>query len=108
MPFIYDAVFCDVPIHIKVVADKEVDPAFGTGAVGLTPAHSNTDWEIADRHQLSHEVIVINEFHPVELRMRVDQVRPAINSDNRDDASVIGEGVDFLREWVQIVVLGDQ
>jgi len=54
--------FCDVPIHIKVVADKEVDPAFGTGAVGLTPAHSQTDWEIADRHELSHEVIVINEF----------------------------------------------
>jgi len=58
----YDAVFCDVPIHIKIVADKEVDPAFGTGAVGLTPAHSHIDWEIADRHDLSHEVIVINEY----------------------------------------------
>jgi valyl-tRNA synthetase len=58
----YDAVFCDVPIHIKVVADKEVDPAFGTGAVGVTPAHSQTDWDIADRHALSHEVIVINEY----------------------------------------------
>ncbi|MFZ3043918.1 MAG: valine--tRNA ligase [Minisyncoccia bacterium] len=58
----YDAVFCDVPIHIKIVADKEVDPAFGTGAVGLTPAHSKTDWEIADRHELSHEVIIINEY----------------------------------------------
>ncbi len=56
----YDAVFCDVPIHIKVVADKEVDPAFGTGAVGLTPAHSKIDWEIADRHELSHEGVVIN------------------------------------------------
>ena len=64
----YDAVFCDVPIHIKVVADKEVDPAFGTGAVGLTPAHSATDWDIADRHLLSHEVIVINEY----ARMAVD------------------------------------
>ena len=58
----YDAVFCDVPIHLKIVADKEVDPAFGTGAVGLTPAHSQIDWEIADRHELSHEVIVINEY----------------------------------------------
>lgn len=64
----YDAVFCDVPIHIRIVADKEVDPAFGTGAVGLTPAHSNTDWEIADRHELSHEVIVINEY----AKMSVD------------------------------------
>ncbi|MCX6786784.1 MAG: valine--tRNA ligase [Candidatus Kaiserbacteria bacterium] len=58
----YDAIFCDVPIHIKIVADKEVDPDFGTGAVGLTPAHSHTDWDIADRHGLSHEVIVINEY----------------------------------------------
>ncbi|MBI2025420.1 valine--tRNA ligase [Candidatus Kaiserbacteria bacterium] len=64
----YDAVFCDVPVHIKIVADKEVDPAFGTGAVGITPAHSQTDWDIADRHGLSHEVVVINEY----ARMTVD------------------------------------
>lgn len=68
----YDAVFCDVPIHIKVVADKEVDPAFGTGAVGLTPAHSNTDWEIADRHQLSHEVIIINEYAKMAVTGRLE------------------------------------
>lgn len=65
----YDAVFCDVPIHIKIVADKEVDPAFGTGAVGLTPAHSKVDWEIADRHELSHEVIVINELAKMNVPM---------------------------------------
>ncbi|MFA5997977.1 MAG: valine--tRNA ligase [Candidatus Paceibacterota bacterium] len=67
----YDAVFCDVPIHIKVVADKEVDPAFGTGAVGLTPAHSQTDWDIADRHMLSHEVIVINEIAKMTVEGRL-------------------------------------
>src|SRR3989338_2730267 len=27
----YDAVFCDVPIHIKIVTDSVVDPFFGTG-----------------------------------------------------------------------------
>ncbi|MDD3531445.1 MAG: valine--tRNA ligase [Candidatus Pacebacteria bacterium] len=64
----YDVVFCDVPIHIKIVADKEVDPEFGTGAVGLTPAHSKVDWEIADRHELSHETIIINEY----AKMTVD------------------------------------
>ncbi len=64
----YDTVFCDVPIHIKIVADKEVDPAFGTGAVGVTPAHSQIDWDIADRHNLSHEVIIIDEY----ARMTVD------------------------------------
>ena len=68
----YDAVFCEVPIHIKVVADKEVDPTFGTGAVGLTPAHSMTDWEIADRHQLSHEVVVINEYAKMTVPGRLE------------------------------------
>src|SRR3989338_6127040 len=67
----YDAVFCDVPIHIKIVADKEVDPSFGTGAVGVTPAHSQTDWEIADLHQLSHEVIVINEIAKMTVAGRL-------------------------------------
>ncbi len=68
----YDVVFCDVPIHIKVVADKEVDPAFGTGAVGLTPAHSKIDWEIADRHKLSHEIIVINEYAKMTVAGRLE------------------------------------
>lgn len=57
----YDANFCGVDIHIKVIADKEVDPAFGTGALGVTPAHSMTDWEIADRHDLPRPQ-VINEY----------------------------------------------
>lgn len=68
----YDVVFCDVPIHIKIVADKEVDPTFGTGAVGVTPAHSNTDWEIAERHELSHEVIVINEYAKMTVPGRLE------------------------------------
>ncbi|HEY0980149.1 MAG TPA: valine--tRNA ligase [Candidatus Paceibacterota bacterium] len=57
----YDAVFCGVPIHIKVIADKEVEKDFGTGALGVTPAHSMTDWEMADRHDLPR-VQVINEY----------------------------------------------
>jgi valyl-tRNA synthetase len=64
----FDATFCDVPIHIKVVADEAVDPAFGTGAVGVTPAHSQTDWEIAERAGIlpdfnaRKELVVINEY----------------------------------------------
>lgn len=67
----YDAVFCDVPIHIKVVADKEVDPEFGTGAVGVTPAHSTTDWEIAERHLLPQDVIIINEIAKMTVEGRL-------------------------------------
>jgi len=67
----YDAVFCDVPIHIKIVADYEVDPAFGTGALGVTPAHSQTDWDIADRHDLPRPQ-VINEYAKMSVEGRLN------------------------------------
>lgn len=67
----YDAVFCDAPIHIKVVADTAVDPTFGTGAVGVTPAHSMTDWEIADRHALPRPQ-VINEYAKMMVSGRLE------------------------------------
>ena len=37
---------------IRVVAESYVDPAFGTGAVKMTPAHDPNDFEIARRHNL--------------------------------------------------------
>ena len=37
---------------IPVVADRGVDPTFGTGAVKVTPAHDPLDFEIGDRHGL--------------------------------------------------------
>ncbi len=57
----YDIEFCGVPLHIKIIADKAVEPEFGTGALGVTPAHSMIDWEIADRHNLPRPQ-VINEY----------------------------------------------
>ena len=44
--------FCGKRLEIKVIADDAVDPEFGTGALGVTPAHSMTDEEIASRHSL--------------------------------------------------------
>lgn len=57
----YDLVFCDVPIHVKIVADRSVEKEFGTGALGVTPAHSMIDWEISERHNLPRPQ-VINEY----------------------------------------------
>ena len=57
----YDVVFCGVPIHIKIIADEAVEKDFGTGALGVTPAHSLIDWEMADRHDLPRPQ-VINEY----------------------------------------------
>jgi valyl-tRNA synthetase len=35
--------------ELPIVADEAVDPAFGTGALKVTPAHDPTDFEIAQR-----------------------------------------------------------
>ncbi len=51
---------------IPVVADAGVDPAFGTGAVKVTPAHDANDFDMGQRHGLPPRVImgtdgIINE-----------------------------------------------
>ncbi len=37
---------------IPIIADEYVDPAFGSGAVKITPAHDKNDYEVGKRHQL--------------------------------------------------------
>ncbi|MEK7634919.1 MAG: valine--tRNA ligase [Patescibacteria group bacterium] len=59
--------FAGEKLSIKIIADESVDPEFGTGALGVTPAHSQIDWDIAQRHQLPLKP-VINEY----ARMSVD------------------------------------
>lgn len=44
--------------EIPVVADAHVDPAFGTGAVKVTPAHDVNDFEIGLRHNLENIVVL--------------------------------------------------
>jgi valyl-tRNA synthetase len=43
---------------LPIVADEAVDPEFGTGAVKVTPAHDQLDFEIAERHGLDSVVIL--------------------------------------------------
>jgi len=53
--------FCGVKLEIKIVGDNSVKKDFGTGALGVTPAHSQIDREIAERNKLESKQ-VINEF----------------------------------------------
>ncbi len=48
----FTPIFCGKKLNIKVIADEAVDPAFGTGALGVTPAHALIDAEMAERHGL--------------------------------------------------------
>ncbi len=56
--FIVD--FVGVQLNLKIIADRSVDMEFGTGALGVTPAHSIVDWQMAEVNNL--EIIkVIDE-----------------------------------------------
>jgi valyl-tRNA synthetase len=44
--------------HIPVIADAAVEPAFGTGALKITPGHDQTDFEVGERHGLRTIVAV--------------------------------------------------
>ena len=47
--------------EIPIVADEMVDMEFGTGAVKITPAHDANDFEVAKRHDLPLDNIVISK-----------------------------------------------
>lgn len=55
---VYDVDFCGTQIHIKIIADSATEKDFGTGALGVTPAHSMIDWEIAQRHNLPLKQVI--------------------------------------------------
>ncbi len=46
---------------IPVFADEYVDPAFGTGAVKVTPAHDPNDFDMGQRHGLEQIVVLNND-----------------------------------------------
>ena len=48
----YSLNFCGQPLTLKIIADRSVDRNFGTGAVGVTPAHSLSDWQLAEKYDL--------------------------------------------------------
>ena len=52
--------FAGTHLTIKIIAEKEVDKDFGTGALGVTPAHSHSDADMADRNKLA-SIQVIDE-----------------------------------------------
>ena len=71
----FDFIFCDVPVSVIVVGDTEVDPEFGTGALGVTPAHSKIDWEIANRNNIDRRPQVINEYAKMNVDGRLNNLK---------------------------------
>ena len=59
-------------LKLKVIADDFVDPKFGTGAVKVTPAHDQNDFEIWQRHknEIEGPKEVINKFGKMSIKAK--------------------------------------
>jgi valyl-tRNA synthetase len=88
----------DLPLtgrRIPVIADDHVDPAFGTGAVKVTPAHDPNDFEIGRRHDLPSLTImdehgVITAHGPFQGLDRLE-ARPAVVRALREQGRIVAE-----------------
>ena len=82
--------FAGKKLSIRIIADEAVDPEFGTGALGVTPAHSQIDFEMSERHELPL-IQVINEFAKM-----TDEAGPLVAGKKTKEAREIV--VEWLRE----------
>ena len=81
--------------RIPIVADEHVDPAFGTGAVKVTPAHDPNDFEIGRRHGLPGITVldehgVITAHGPFQGLDRFE-ARPAVVRALREQGRIVAE-----------------
>ncbi|HYY18072.1 MAG TPA: valine--tRNA ligase, partial [Streptosporangiaceae bacterium] len=81
--------------RIPIVADEHVDPAFGTGAVKVTPAHDPNDFEIGRRHGLPSITVldehgVITAHGPFQGLDRFE-ARPAVVRALREQGRIVAE-----------------
>jgi valyl-tRNA synthetase len=80
---------------IPIVADTHVDPAFGTGAVKVTPAHDPNDFEIGLRHSLPM-INVMDEAARITAEgpfrgMTREQARTAVTEALRAEGRIVAE-----------------
>lgn len=73
--------------EVPVIADAFVDTSFGTGAVKLTPAHDQNDYDAAERHALpkitiiNHEGKITDEAPEAYRGLTVQKAREAVVHD---------------------------
>ena len=82
--------------QIPVVADAHVDPAFGTGAVKVTPAHDPNDFEIGRRHHLPMPNIMTPEARITDTGTDFDgltreEARTAVAAALREQGRIVAE-----------------
>jgi len=71
---------------IPVIIDEAVEPEFGTGALKITPAHDEVDFEIGQRHHLKALSVIdkngqLNKLAGKYEKMKIKEAREKIVND---------------------------
>ncbi|MGQ0649463.1 MAG: valine--tRNA ligase [Gemmatimonadaceae bacterium] len=73
-------------VEIPIIGDDYTDPAFGSGALKITPAHDANDFEVGQRHNLPMPVIMSPTGEMKEMQDAAGRVPPSIAGLDRMDA----------------------
>jgi len=68
----FDVDFVGQKLHLKVIADNSIDMKFGTGALGVTPAHSLVDYEMGVKNSLFIKKVINEEGKIVSVNSNYD------------------------------------
>jgi valyl-tRNA synthetase len=93
----FDVTLGKVKVHVKVIADKIIDKDFGTGVVGVTPAHSVLDYELAQKYHLPLKIVISKEGTMTEeagiyTGLKVKEARGKFVAD-------LGEQIEKIEEY---------
>lgn len=80
--------------EIPVIADEFVDKDFGTGAVKITPAHDQNDFEAGERHDLPKISVIGHDGRMIDvpkqyLGLTVPEARRAVVSDLEEQGALV-------------------
>ena len=82
---------------IPVIADEHADPAYGTGAVKITPAHDFDDFEVGERHDLPRIQVIGEDGRMLEAAgekyagMTTEECRKQVLKDLKERGYLRGE-----------------
>lgn len=82
---------------IPVIADEHADPAYGTGAVKITPAHDFDDFEVGERHDLPRIQVIGEDGRMLEAAgekyagMTTEECRKQVLKDLKEQGYLRGE-----------------
>ena len=82
---------------IPVIADEHADPAYGTGAVKITPAHDFDDFEVGERHDLPRIQVIGEDGRMLEAAgekyagMTTEECRKQVLKDLKEQGHLRGE-----------------